>query len=108
MHEYLIDRETLGQFVDALIEQKYPGQPTESFADYREKCMAVLDERIALAVFGPLSYDARNEVDALLADPDTSEDSFRAFFERHHIDLENIIKKTFVDFKNEFLGGNNA
>ena len=112
MHEYLIDRETLGQFVDALIKQKYPEQPAgeqaEAFEKYREQLIEVLDNRIAANVFGGLSYDAHNELDQLLDDPNTSPETFRAFFEKYNLSPEDIIKTTLEDYKTEFLGGQNA
>ena len=37
MENNFIQHEILGQFVDGLIAQKYPGQPAENFKEIREK-----------------------------------------------------------------------
>ena len=117
MHEYLIDRETLGQFVDSLIAQKYPGRPaddltsseTADLAKLRDDALNRLNARIGENLFGALSITAHDEIDSLLANPDTPPDEFRAFFEKYHIDVEEILKRTFADFQAEFMqeGGHN-
>ena len=107
MHETLIDRETLGQFVDEIIKQKYPtGQPAEALAKFREPAIAVLDDRIGTALFGNLSLAAHDEIDELLKDPNTPPETFQAFFDKYHINPTQIITDQFAQFKNEILGGN--
>ena len=106
MYETLIDRKTLGQFVDEIIKQKYPtGQPTETLEKFREQAIAVLDDRIGTALFGNLSLAAHNEIDELLKNPDTPPEAFEAFFKKHHLDPTAIITDQFAQFKNEMLGG---
>ena len=104
MHEYLVDRETLGQFVDALLTQKYPGPPTEKYQRLREVSMRLLNQRIGEALFGKLSLGAHDEIDSLLDDPNTPPEAFHAFFEKYHLEPQKIIEQVFADFKQEFEG----
>ena len=108
MQETLIDRETLGQFVDEIIKQKYPtGQPAEEIAKFREQAIAVLDDRIGTALFGNLSLVAHDEIDELLKNPATPPEAFQAFFEKYHLDPTKIITDQMAQFKDEILGGEN-
>ena len=58
MDNLLIDRETLGRFVDELIKKKplAVGNPEELNA-LREESIKALDDRIAMAIFGGLNED---------------------------------------------------
>ena len=57
MDNYLINRETLGQFADELIKRKpLPVNSPEDLAELREDIIKTLNERISLAVFGGLMW----------------------------------------------------
>ncbi len=55
MNDYLVDRETLGQFVDALIAQKYQNQPVENSKTLRETLIEKIDDLILYVIFLNLS-----------------------------------------------------
>ena len=106
MNDYLVDRETLGQFADALITQKYQNQPVaESF---REDLIKEIDDKISTAIFGSLSTERLDEINTLF---DRNEDDprvFQEFFQNSGIDLQQIITNVMNNFKTSFLGGENA
>ena len=106
MNDYLVDRETLGQFADALITQKYQNQPVaESF---REDLIREIDDKISAAIFSSLSTDKLNEINTIF---DRNEDDprvFQEFFQNSGIDLQQIIANVMNSFKTNFLGGKNA
>ena len=108
MDNYLVDRETLGQFVDSLIKTKFPNQPASDFVNLREDAIRTLDERIANSIFGGLSDPQLIELNQLLDDESTDESAFANFFTKSGINVEQSITGVFSDFKREFLGGENA
>lgn len=108
MDNCLVDRETLGQFVDSLINTKFPNQPTSDFGKLREDAIRVLDERISNSIFGGLSEPQLIELNQLLDDENTDESAFADFFMKSGVNLEQSITGVFNDFKREFLGGENA
>lgn len=109
MDNLLIDRETLGRFVDELIKKKplAVNNPEELNA-FREKSIEALDDRIALAIFGGLSDQQNEELNQLLDRPDTTETEFQQFFERNGLNVEEAVTNTVRVFGREFLGGENA
>ena len=109
MDNYLIDRETLGKFVDELIKKKaLPAHTPEELAALREDAIAKLDERIGRAVFNGFTetdYDAFNQ---LLDNSTATEADYDAFFADSGIDLEHNITAALTAFSQEFLGGQNV
>lgn len=108
MDNYLLDRQTLEQFVNDLIAQRFPGQvETPQITHLREVAIQTLDDRIGTAIFGNLTQSQLAEVNQLL---DTTDDpaAFQQFFQKVGIDLEVTIAKAMRKFSDEFLGGQNA
>ena len=120
MDNYLVDRETLGQFADALIKAKYGSEQSNQFNQSqnqgqqqpqpeREDVVRALDQHVTNAVFGSLSEHALAELSQLLDDDTADESTFANFFEKKSgINLNQTIKQAFETFRNEFLGGANA
>ena len=109
MDNLLIDRETLGRFVDELIKKKplAVNNPEELNA-LREKSIKELDDKIALAIFGNLNEQQNEELNQLLDRPNTSETEFQQFFEKNGLNVEEAVTNTVRVFGREFLGGENA
>ena len=106
MENYLIERETLAEFVDSLIAKKT--QPIENRDTLREESIKKLDDRISQAVFGSLTKIQLDEINIILDQEETDDQAFQDFFNRAGVNLEEIITKTMQDFGKEFLGGENA
>ena len=107
MDDYLIDRQTLGQFVDALIKKKaLPVDNPEELESVREDAMKSLDDKISLAVFGRLSEEQNIEFNQML-DRNASEDEYESFFNRIGLNVEETITNTMKAFAEGFLGGQN-
>lgn len=107
MDNYLLDRQTLEQFVNGLIAERFPGQAeTPQIAHLREVAIQTLDDRIGTAIFGGLTESQLIEINRLL---DTTEDpeAYHQFFQKVGIDLEQTIAKAMQKFSVEFLGGQN-
>ncbi len=105
MENYLIERETLAEFVDSLIAKK--PQPIENLDALREESIRKLDDRISQAIFGNLNSDQLDEIDAILDRDDTDDQVFQDFFDRAGVNLKEVIAKAMQDFSKEFLGGEN-
>ncbi|MDO4611774.1 MAG: DUF5663 domain-containing protein [Candidatus Saccharibacteria bacterium] len=108
MNEYLVDRETLGQFVDALIAQKYQDQPVPNFEALREDEIKKLDDRIGKAVFGNLTEVELAEINSIIDSDEDDEARVQEFFDSSSINLQQVIQNTLLAYKREFLGGENA
>ena len=108
MDSYLVDETTLGEFVDTLLEQKYPDDPKDAHADVRTEAIKALDHKILKAIFGQLTPDEGAELNKLLDENDSDTTVFEDFFRNNSVDLEKTITNVMVDFKEDFLrGGNN-
>lgn len=107
MENNLNDRETLGQFVDALLARKYPGQPAESFASEREAAIKELDDEIGVAIFGDLTPEQLNEVGYLIDNPQVSDAELKDYFVRAGVNLEQKTAEALQNFGVRLLGGNN-
>lgn len=110
MNNYLIDRETLGQFVDELIKKKpSPVESAEELNNFREEKIKELDDRISMAVFGSLTEDQNREINELLDRGEEDPEVFKDFFARAGVDLETTITKAMEDFSKAYLeGGENV
>ena len=110
MDNYLINRETLGQFADELIKRKpLPVNSPEDLAELREDIIKALNDRISLAIFGKLTEAQNQEFNQLLDRNEANQDTLEDFFNRAGIDVEKIMVATMDDFSKEFLeGGQNV
>lgn len=109
MDNLLIDRETLGRFVDELIKKKpLAVNSPEELSALREESIKALDDRIAMAIFGNLNEQQNAELNQLLDRPGTSETQFQQFFEQNGLNVEEAVTNTVRVFGREFLGGENA
>ena len=55
MKNNFIEREMLSQFVEPLVDQKYPKLPYKYKQEIREETIDKLDERIGLSIFDDMS-----------------------------------------------------
>ena len=109
MNDYLIDRETLGRFVDELLKHKaLPVDNADELNAQREAAIKTLDERIGLAIFGQFTEEQNTEFNQLLDREDTTEADYEAFFNNIGLDTEKIVTDAMKEFATEFLGGHNA
>ena len=109
MDNYLVDRETLEQFVDELMKQKpLPANTAEEINTLREASIKSLDDEISLAIFGSLNKAQLEEFNQILDREEESPEAFRDFFQSIGINLEEIITDAMQKFSVEFLGGENA
>lgn len=108
MDDYLIDRETLGQFVDELIKKKaLPVDSAEELNNLREESINALDKKIGIAIFTSLSDEQLDEYNAILDRDEESAEVFEDFFNKSGLDLEKIITDSMQSYAKEFLGGQN-
>lgn len=109
MNNYLIDRETLGKFVDELIKKKpLPVNTPEELNALRENAIQSLDERIGMAVFGKLSDEQNAAFNQMLDRGDATEEDFQKFFDDAGVNIDQSISDAMNAFREEFLGGQNA
>lgn len=109
MEEYLMDRETLGKFVDELIKKKaLPVNNPAELNDLREKAMRSLDDKIGIAIFGRLTEEQNTEINQLMDSGTEDPNVFNDFFKKSGINIEQIMTDTMQGFAKEFLGGQNG
>lgn len=109
MDDYLIDRETLSQFVDELIKQKSPSVSNpEELSSLKEQSIKELDDQVGLAIFGSLTEEQAAELDQLLDNDDGDPKPYQDFFVKIGLDVEKIITDTMKAYAENFLGGQNA
>ena len=108
MDNYLIDRETLGQFVDELMRRRpLPANTPEELNSLREQNIKALDDEIAVAIFGSLNKAQLQEFNQILDRNEENPEVFQNFFQNAGMNLEEIITDTMKRFSMEFLGGSN-
>lgn len=107
MENNYIEHEVLGNFVDKLIAQKYPDQPLENFADFREKSIASIDKAIDKAIFGSLNREQLAEINEILDRGEENPQVFGDFFKKCGVDTEQKTTEVLENFKTQFLGGSN-
>lgn len=109
MDDYLIDRETLGKFVDELFKNKtLPVDNVEELNAQREAAIKALDEKIGVSIFSKLTQEQNAELNQLLDQDNTTAEDYAAFFNRIGLDVEQITKDAAEEFARDFLGGQNA
>ena len=104
MESYLVDKEILEQFADHLISEKYPDQSASSHANTKEEIMKSLDHQILKNIIGSLTREQGAKLNVLL-EKSESPAVFKTFFDKNNIDLEKNIENTMVEFRNNFLKG---
>ncbi len=108
MDDYLIDRETLGKFVDDLIKLKpVPVNTPEELNTWREQQIKTLDDCIAKAIFGGLSDEQLVELNQILDRNEESPEVFQQFFDNAGLDLAKTMENVMRSFRSEYLGGEN-
>lgn len=109
MDNYLIDRETLGQFVDELMKQKpLPANTAEELNTLREENIKKLDDEIGMAIFGSLTTLQLQEFNQILDRGEESPEIFQKFFQNSGVNLPEVISNAMTTFGKQFLGGQNA
>lgn len=110
MDNYLIDRETLGKFVDELIKNKALSvSSADELNNLREQAINDLDDQIANAVFGKFTKEQNAEFNQLLDNDATTEEDYENFFNGIGFNLDEIISDAMKQFATDFLkGGENA
>lgn len=108
MDDYLIDRQTLEQFVDELIKKRnLPVSTAEEIASFKEEQIKNLDDRITKELFSQIGSDQVSEFNRLLENSESSPEVFEQFFKTANIDVEKSITNTMQNFALDFLGGKN-
>lgn len=106
MEDYLIDRETLGQFIDELMKRRtLPVNTAEELASYRETQIRALDNQLTEALLGNLSEEQATNLNQLLDQYPDNPDVFMNFFAEQNIDVEQTLAGAIQSFSNQFLGG---
>lgn len=106
MEDLLLDRETLGQFIDELMKKHpLPLESAEQLNDFREQQIKSLDNQISEAIFNNLSESQAAELDHLLDTETENPDVFRDFFTRNNINVEQTITDAATAFCSNFLAG---
>lgn len=110
MDDYLVDRETLGQFIDGLMKQKpLPADSVEELNSIREKAIKDLDDQIGMAILSDLSPEKLEEINHILDNGEENPEVFQNFFDNSGIDLEQTVMDAMTTFGKQFLeGGENA
>lgn len=124
MKNYLVDRETLAQFIDQLlVKRPLSASTAEERAEQREQLIGSLDQSIRLSLLNQMSTEQLKEFDALLDRDEETSDEFSAFFDHKSntldrdydrffakagIDLKQLITNVLTNFGQAYLGGPNA
>ena len=107
-NDYLIERGTLVELVDALLSKKYPNGLPENIDTIREENIKKLDDKITKDLFDSFTESQLTDFNKLLDKNESDPQAFRNFFKDANIDLEQQIEKSVREFSAEFLGGENA
>ena len=102
-----IQRVVLGQFVDSLISQKYPGQPAENFKELREKSIDEIDKKIDMAFCEDLTIEQLEEISSILDRNEEDPSAFEEFFKKSGVDTAKKTKEVLESYRTSFLGGSN-
>lgn len=109
MDNYILDYETLGEFVDNLMKAKpVPAQTPEELNALRENNIKQLNDKITYAIFEPLTDEQLTQLETLLDQDDGSPDPYEKFFQDSGVNVQRIIANTMQSYRAEFLGGQNA
>lgn len=106
MENTIIDQDLLGELVDRLIAEKYPGESVASHADLRESTIAHLDDYLTDAIFDALPENRLAVLNTMIINDElTSPEVLTNFYKDAGLDLPALIKKATDNFTQEFLGG---
>lgn len=106
MEDYLLDRETLGQFIDELIKKRpLPVESAEEISNYREEQMKALDNHITNALFGKMNEEQIAGLSQLLDQEKENPDVFKNFFNEQNINVEQIVADAANSFSASYLAG---
>ena len=106
MENYLFDRETLGQFIDELMNKRtIPVESADELGNFRESQIKALDDRITNRLFGRLTESQITQLNQLLSNDEQDPDVFQKFFEDCNIDVNNVVSESVQSFSSEFLTG---
>lgn len=107
MENTLLDRQILEQFADALLAQKYPGQPAETLVTERERIITELDDAVGQSIVDSLSSEQLDEYLNLLNTEQEDSSVFENFFKNNQIDLSKTIEEAGKNYALKYLGGAN-
>ena len=106
MENTIIDQGLLGELVDKLIAEKYPGESPASNAELRESTIAHLDDYLTDAIFDALPEERLEALNTMIINDElTSPEILTDFYKQAGLDLPTIIKQATDNFTQEFLGG---
>jgi hypothetical protein len=108
MENTLLDRQTLEQAADALLAQKYPGQPVETLTNERENVIAMLDDSIGQSIIDKLTPEQLDTYLNLLNTEQNDSSVFENFFRDNQIDLKQTAEEATKQFAINYLGGENV
>lgn len=108
MENTLLDRQTLERAADALLAQKFPGQPVETLSGERENVISGLDDAIGHAIVEKLDPEQLDVYMNLLDTEQEDSSVFAKFFIDNNISLEQTVVEATTAFKTQYLGGTNA
>ncbi len=108
MEDYLIDKETLEEFVDELLRVKpMPVSGADGLGKVKEEMMQSLDDRINKAMLSSLSDEQLAELEQMLDRGEESPEAYDSLYQNAGINLESIISNEMNLFREEYLGGEN-
>ena len=109
MDNYLLDPESLGQFIDELMKKKpLPINTPEELNAFREQNIKELDDKISMAIFTSLTNEQLDDLNQNLNQgSNITPEFFQNFFQNAGLDLQSIITDTMTTFGKQFLGGQN-
>lgn len=106
MQDYLLDRETLGQFVDELMKKRpLPVNTAEEINSFREEQIKALDNHITNAIFGSMNEEQLVSLNQLLDQEKENPDVFENFFNEQNINIEGIVAGAVNSFSANYLAG---
>ena len=106
MEDYLLDRETLGQFIDELIKKRpLPVDNAEEISNFREKQMKALDNYITNALFNQINEEQTIALNQLLDQEKENPDVFKNFFTEQNINVGQIVADAANSFSASYLAG---
>ena len=106
MEDYLLDRETLGQFVEKKKKKRpLPVDNAEEINNYREEQIRALDDSITNAIFGNMNESQIAGLSQLLNQEKENPDVFKNFFNEQNINIEQVVAEAVNSFSASYLAG---
>lgn len=111
MDGYFVDKDVLevivGKMIDFGVENGIAAFALKSdieLARMMGEAVKKLDDKICDALFDSLDVDQLEEIEDIMDHHDSEDGVYDRFFEKHNIDLEQLIKSESEAFAKEFLG----